>query len=111
MRVIIAGSRWIDDYELVKKHILRSEFEITEVVSGCCRGVDTLGEDFADEIGVPVKPFPFVKGAGKAGVPIRNQQMAEYADALILIWDGESKGSLDMLRKATKEKLMVYTNI
>ena len=34
MRVIIAGSRVIKDYELVKKAIVDSKFDITEVVCG-----------------------------------------------------------------------------
>lgn len=37
---------------------------------------------------------------GRAAGPIRNQQMAERADALVAVWDGASRGTGDMLRRA-----------
>ena len=111
MRVIIAGSREIDDCEYVKEQIEASGFDITEVVSGKCRGVDKCGELWAKKNNIPVEPFPFVKGMGKAGGPLRNLQMAQYADALILIWDGTSKGSFNMLQNAAKHQLKIFTNV
>ena len=53
MRVIIAGSRVIKDYELVKKAIVDSKFDITEVVCGMASGVDSLGERYAKEHDIP----------------------------------------------------------
>lgn len=53
MKVIVAGSRWIDNYDVVKQAIEESGFEITEVVSGVARGADTLGENWADANDVP----------------------------------------------------------
>ena len=47
MKVIIAGSRDITDYSLVCRAISESKFDITEVISGTARGVDTLGEKWA----------------------------------------------------------------
>ena len=44
MKVIIAGTRSVDDYKLVVNTIQRSGYSITEVVSGCATGVDRLGE-------------------------------------------------------------------
>lgn len=108
MRVIIAGSREIKDYEEVKKAVDASGFHITEVVSGKARGVDRLGEDWADEHGIPVKPFPAKWGRGMNAGNIRNGEMAEYAHALIAIWDGESSGTEDMIKKAHAKNLYVY---
>lgn len=109
MKCIIAGSRTILDYQVVKKAIVDSGWDITEVVSGKAPGVDTLGELWAKNNGIPVKPFPANWEAyyTQAG-PIRNRQMAEYADALILVWDGNSSGSRDMLKKAKTQKLKIY---
>ena len=78
--------------------------EVTEVVSGTARGVDTCGERWAIENNIPIAPFPadwdqYKKAAGH----IRNKQMAEYADALLIIWNGESRGSKNM--KETMIKL------
>lgn len=37
MKVIVAGSRHIDDYELVRRAIQESRFDISEIVSGGAR--------------------------------------------------------------------------
>ena len=100
MKTIIAGSRGIVDYEILKLAINQIDFSITEVVSGCARGVDTLGERWAKENGLPIKEFRadwgrFGRGAGK----YRNSDMADYCDGAIILWDGESKGTLDMIHK------------
>lgn len=110
MRTIIAGSRDIFDVDLVRQAVKNCTWPITEVVSGKARGIDTCGELVANELGIPIKPFPVSKedweyygmNAGK----IRNGDMAEYAEALILIHNG-SGGSLDMLKKA-KRKFKQY---
>jgi hypothetical protein len=99
MKVIIAGSRIIKDYELLERAIKKSKFEITEVVCGMAKGVDSLGLKWAEEHNVPVKKFPadwekFGKGAGM----IRNQQMAEYADCAIVI-HLKTKGSINMINR------------
>ena len=109
MKVIVAGSRDITDRQLVWGAIERSGFEITELVSGCCRGVDECGNEWALRNGVAMNLF----GAdwdkhGAAAGPIRNQAMANYADALVLVWDGKSRGSQDMLMKATVKGLKIY---
>lgn len=111
MRVIIAGSRECQDYSLVLDAIKASNFEITQVVSGGARGVDKLGEQWALEQDVSVRVFPanWDKFSNSAG-PIRNSQMADYANALIAIWDGKSKGTSDMIKKATKLGLKVYVH-
>ena len=57
MKTIIAGSRDLTDYNLVKLAVEESGFEIAEVVSGGARGVDRLGERWAKEHGVPIKRF------------------------------------------------------
>jgi len=99
VKVIIAGSRHITEYAAVVEAVKRSGFEITEVVSGTCRGVDKLGERWAEENGVPIKRFPadwdhdYDNLAGFA----RNGEMASYADALLLVWDGRSPGSKNVL--------------
>ena len=53
MKVIIAGSRDIADYEIVLLAISNANFDITSVVSGCARGIDKLGERFALECNLP----------------------------------------------------------
>lgn len=79
------------------------------MVSGGANGVDLLGEQWACSWGIPVKQFMADWSKhGRAAGPIRNRQMAEYADALIAIWDGQSRGTKSMIRESRKAGLDVY---
>jgi hypothetical protein len=98
MKCIIAGSRTIADYATVEKAIKDSKYDITEVVSGTARGVDKLGELWAENNNIPIKRFPANWDVyGNAAGPIRNRQMAEYADCAVVVWDGSSRGSKHMI--------------
>lgn len=99
MKVIIAGSRQITDRLALAKAIEQAGFEITEVVCGKSRGPDTLGEDWARANNIPIKEFPADwKTFGNYAGPLRNSEMSKYADAAIILWDGKSKGTLNMLK-------------
>lgn len=88
MKVIMAGSRGIEDYALVKRAISKAGFAITEVVSGGAAGVDTLWERYAEEYGLPIKRFlPKWEKYGFAAGSQRNRAMSRYAKGLVLIWD------------------------
>lgn len=109
MKVIIAGTRTIKDYALVVQAITRSGFEITEVVSGCATGIDMLGEQWARANSIPVKEMPadWNRHGNSAG-PHRNRAMAEYADAAIIIWDGQSRGTRNMIENMIRRKKPYY---
>jgi hypothetical protein len=109
VRLIIAGSRKLNDAKVVIPAIAEAvgnleamtEQKVAEVVSGCARGIDTLGEKWAHQAGLPVKQFPANWGQhGRAAGPIRNRQMAANADALLAVWDGKSKGTANMILEA-----------
>ena len=112
MKTIIAGSRNIKNISIIYQTVYESGFDITEVVSGTARGVDKLGEQWATENNIPIKRMPANWNLyGKSAGPIRNNEMADYADALIAIWDGKSKGTKWMIDVANKRGLMVYVRI
>ena len=103
MKVIIAGSRSIGSLEEVVRAIEMAGFDISEVVCGGAEGVDQLGKFWAYNAGIPTKQFnPHWKEHGKAAGPIRNREMAEYADALIAVWDGKSRGTASMIYEMKK---------
>lgn len=106
MKVIIAGSREIilsaaETHKIISSSVIKESLAISEVVSGACgRGVDRAGEQWADAMLIPKKLFPADwKKHGKSAGPIRNKQMAEYADAAIVIWNGQSRGSENMIHE------------
>lgn len=110
-KVIVAGSRSCPDNKINRDNIRSAilSFGATEIVSGKCKtGADAIGESLALELGIPLKIFraDWDKHRKAAG-PIRNREMAKYADVLILIWDGRSKGSLSMLHEASYEGLQI----
>jgi len=110
MKVIVAGSRTITDYNLVKKaielSIEKKGWAITEVVCGMAKGVDTFGMRWAYENNVQVdkKPADWDLHGNAAGF-IRNKEMAQYADACIVLYDGKSKGSANMIKQAKEHGL------
>jgi hypothetical protein len=70
--------------------------------------VDQIGEDWAREHNIPVKQFLAQWNIhGKSAGPIRNKEMAEYADALIAFWDGQSKGTKNMIEQMDKLNKLV----
>ena len=110
MKLIIAGSRTIN-----QKEIVRNAFDcwfsnkiINIIVSGCAKGVDTLALEVAHDLKISTAEFPanWEKYGKLAGFK-RNMKMAEYADVLLAIWDGESKGTKHMIDLAQKHKLIV----
>ena len=107
MKLIIAGGRDFSDYGLLKSsvdRIIPIGANGVEIVSGCARGADALGELYAKENSVPVKKFPADWDKhGKSAGYIRNAQMAEYATHCICFWDGESKGTKMMIELAKKK--------
>jgi hypothetical protein len=111
MKVIIAGSRGINDRKIVEQAINDSSFIITEVVCGMSYGVDAVGRQWAEDNEIPVARFyAHWNEHGKAAGPMRNRKMAEYADALIAIWDGRSRGTKVMIEEANKKKLLVHVH-
>ncbi len=112
MKVIVAGSRTITDPQVIAAAINHSGFRITEVVSGCARGVDQLGEAWARSQHIPVKQFPANWDQhGKRAGYLRNEQMSRYADALVAIWDGISSGTKHMIDSARERGLKVYVHL
>jgi len=99
MKVAIVGSRDFDDYKYLFKvmHHLNSNGNITEVVCGCARGADSLGELWAKQNGIKVTYFKPDWSKGKGAGFDRNKEMAHYCDAVVAFWDGKSRGTKQMI--------------
>ena len=111
-KIIIAGGRDYEDYEGLERDagaIIESISGRIEIVCGCAKGADTLGEQLATEFGYKITKFPadWYKH-GRAAGHIRNRDMAKYADVLIAFWDGKSKGTNGMIHDALHEGLEVH---
>jgi hypothetical protein len=108
MICIIAGGR---DYSFTPSDIvlldkILEEYGMTEIVSGCARGADTCGERWAVTHNLPVKQFPADwKKHGRVAGPIRNEEMAKYANMVILFPGGT--GTNHMFKMAKKYRLHI----
>lgn len=110
MKVIIAGSRDASA-EAVRRALETCPWTdlVTTVVSGMAAGADREGELWASERGLAVERFPADwKTFGKRAGPVRNKEMSENADGLIAVWDGNSRGTANMIELAQKRGLRVF---
>jgi hypothetical protein len=119
-KLIIAGSRSIKDYAVTRAAIIESGLwakygKKIHVISGEAEGPDKHGEIFAEKAGLKLSKKPAKWGNIKAPGAVvrhnsrgaynalaghwRNQEMADIADAVLVVWDGKSTGSLDMLHR------------
>lgn len=115
MRTIIAGSRDFDKLddekgiELVNQAVLEAGFDITVVLCGCARGIDTFGKLWAFRNGKMVSYYPADwKKYGLQAGPLRNIEMANHSEALVCIFNGQSRGSLHMITEMQKRGKRVH---
>jgi hypothetical protein len=108
-RTIIAGSRGVCQYDLVLRAIREAGWPISVVISGGARGADRLGEQYAIDEGIQIERFiPKWDLFGKRAGILRNEEMADAAEALIAIWDKKSTGTKHMIDAAKSRGLKVY---
>lgn len=100
MKLIIAGSRTfnlsiVDLWSvLVMANLDR---RVTTIISGGAPGVDSTAKEMAPAYEIEYKEFPAEwDDYGLAAGPMRNRRMATEGDELLIIWDGQSRGSFNM---------------
>ena len=86
--------------------------DITEIVSGGAKGVDSYAEEYANKNGIVVKVFlPKYEKYGR-GTPLkRNLEIIDYSDTVIAFWDGKSRGTkfvIDKCKALGKEIIVHY---
>jgi len=109
VRVLMAGTRSITDPAILEAAIRDSRFEITEVVCSDAPGVDALASVWAKANKVPVTRFKERwTRYGRASGAFRNQNMHEYADALLAVWDGQSIATGNVIKMAESRGLKVF---
>ena len=100
MRVAIVGSRniFVNDLE---KYVSKAD----EIVSGGAVGVDACAASYARRNGMRLTEFlPQYERYGRATPIVRNKKIVDYADRIVVFWDGRSKGTLSVIRYAQKQK-------
>src|SRR3990167_4869356 len=98
MKLVIAGSRTINDYSSFDIHqICCSLPKYPDVVlCGMAKGADMMGWQFAHDYMIDCEEYPALWNPhGKQAGMIRNRIMAQRGDALLAFWDGSSRGTAD----------------
>ena len=102
MKLLIAGSRSITSFDL--SPYVPADVEL--IITGGAKGVDTLAEAYAKERGIPTLTVkPCYEKYGRAAPILRDEEMVDLADSVLVIWDGVSRGSrhtADYARKKGK---------
>ena len=100
MKLLIVGSRGIQNFDL-------SPFvpkDVDMIISGGAGGVDTLAEEYADKHRLSKLILrPSYARYGKGAPLKRNEEMVRLADAVLVIWDGKSRGTKYTAEFAKKE--------
>ena len=107
MKLLIVGSRNIEEYDLEKD----IPAETTMIITGGANGIDTLAEKYADKKRLSKLILrPKYNRYGKFAPLKRNEQMVDICDMALIIWDGSSKGTkytIDYAYKTGKKLLLI----
>ena len=110
MKAAIIGSRGLTVKDL-GRYLPEN---VTEIVSGGARGIDTCVKQYAYEKEIKLTEFlPEYDKYGKSAPLKRNLQIIEYADEVFAFWDGRSRGTKHVIDncKRKNKKVTVFINI
>jgi hypothetical protein len=109
MKIIICGTRTMNDAAFVKECLDKSKFRsvMTEVLTGGAGGVDTIAYWWARFNKIPCRVFRARWSDGPWAGPLRNHKMVKEADGLIAIWEGTSRGTRNTIRNAEEAGIPV----
>ena len=98
MRIAVVGSRGIKEIDL-SGYVSADD----EIVSGGAVGVDSCAADYARKNGLKLTEFlPQYEKYGRAAPIVRNKEIVDYADKVLVFWNGRSKGTLSVIQYAKK---------
>ena len=104
MKIAVIGSRNLTVEDLV--HYLPKE--VTEIVSGGARGIDTCARKYALANGIKLTEFlPQYDKHSRCAPLKRNLQIIDYADFVLAFWDGKSRGTKYVIDNCKKRKKKV----
>ncbi len=98
MKVAIVGSRtlFIEDFS---QHLENCD----EIISGRAVGIDTCAEEYAKKNNIAfTKILPEYNRYGRGAPIIRNKEIVDRADYVLIFWDGHSKGTAWVINYAKK---------
>lgn len=88
---------------------------VTEIVSGGAAGIDTVARSYALANSIKLTEFlPEYTKYGRGAPLKRNETIIDYADEVLAIWDGKSRGTKHVIDRCKKQgkvcKVILLTN-
>ena len=123
MNICIAGSRNINNVAIIQETVLKGLIRISlltntsldktnlNFVVGGAKGVDTIAEEIFNAEYKIIKIFPDWNKYGKRAGYKRNAEMIKISDGLIVIWDGQSKGTKNTIDLAIEKQIPIFVEI
>lgn len=113
VKIVIAGSRSIKNFDKIEKILNSLDFlkniDDIEIVHGGAVGVDTCGKMYAEKYNIRHKIFyPNYNVYGKRAPLVRNEEMADYGDILVVFHDGISTGTKNMMSHMEKRNKEIH---
>ena len=97
--LLVSGSRSIVDIRWVYSCIDEMK-PFDKIIHGGARGVDSIANKYCVEREIPCEIFsPDYDTFGKTAPLLRNTVMLRKATKVLILWDGVSSGTADVLRK------------
>lgn len=108
----IVGSRNFTDYKLFCKVIdewTKTNGPITKIISGGCRGADTMAERYAKEWNIPAVVFNAEwEEYGKSAGFVRNKKIVEDSTCIIAFPSKNGKGTQNTIELAKERSIDVF---
>lgn len=108
MKTLVAGSRGIDDKEIVFDILDDVEWEMSKIITGGARGVDSFAKAWAifNDVEYKIVEPNYEEFTNPKRAPLeRNKKMADMAEVAVIIVDGETSGSMHTLDQVKKRNM------
>ncbi len=101
MKVAVIGSRSLT-IDNIGNYL---PVDTSEIVSGGATGIDRCAAVYAAAHDLPLTEIlPHYERYGRAAPIIRNREIVAYADMVIALWDGISKGTAFVIKECEKQQ-------
>jgi len=102
MKVAVIGSRGLHDecYDCISDNI---PVGCSEIITGGAVGIDTVAARYASEHSLKLSIIePDYDAHDRSAPIIRNEEIVRASDFVLVIWDGRSRGSLNVIMTCLK---------
>lgn len=109
MMIMITGSRYLQDKQLVSTVLSHYDQDDVVLIHGAAKGADSLAHEVAQELGWSIIEFPADWSLGAKAGPLRNQAMIDMVPDVVIAFPlDNSKGTWDSVNRAIHERIPVH---